>query len=166
MKKNKKNKNVIIKAKTEKNNIAIIEITPEVWDIFQQAMALHGVFQLGYIPSREEFYELTPEQYKRYYETEGKGTEKDGEKVFMLLPSDIKKYNELASGDVFVCTEEDLSKFASIEKLIDKYCESSEETLETFEEKLSYVAKIVPDYCTKGTKFERKRVIYFDHKKS
>jgi hypothetical protein len=166
MKKGKKVKIAkIVKAKTAKD-VTIIKISEEVWDIFQQAMALNGVFRLGYIPAREEFYELTPEQYKRYYETEGKGMGDEDKKIFMLLPSDIKKYNELAAGDVFVCTEEEISKFASVEKLIDKYCENSEETFETFEEKLSYVAKIVPDYCTKGTRFEQKRVIYFDNKKS
>jgi hypothetical protein len=132
-----------------------------IWDLFQQLVVLSGVFQLGYIPEEDEFYELTPEQYEKFYETE----ENDGEKIFMLLPKDIEKYNELASGDVFVCTEREISEFKKVDKLIDKYCKNSKKKLETFEEKLAYVAKLVPDCCIEGTKFERKRVIFLDKKK-
>jgi hypothetical protein len=138
-----------------------VKLSANVWDLFQQAVALNAVFQLGYIPAREEFYELTPEQYEKYYETEV--MMEKGEKIFMLLPSDIKRYNELASGDVFVCSEQEISEFGKIEKLIDKYCEDSGKTFKTFEEKLYHVAQMVPDYCTKGTRFERKRVIYLDN---
>jgi hypothetical protein len=136
-----------------------------IWDLYRQAVVLNGVFRLGYIPAKEEFYELTPEQYERYYETEGKGSEEKDEKIFMLLPKDIKKYNELAAGDVFVCTEQEISELVSAEKLIDKYCEHSGKIFETLDEKLYYIAQIVPDYYTEDTKFARKnRVIYLDNK--
>jgi hypothetical protein len=143
--------------------VQIVKMSPEVWTFLQHALALGGIFQLGYIPAKEEFYELTPEQYERYYETEV--MEEKGEKIFMLLPGNVKKYNELASGDVFVCSEKEISMLEDLEKEIDKYCEDSGKTFETVEEKLHYLARMLPDYFTEGTKFERKRVIYLDKKK-
>ncbi|MDR1584013.1 MAG: hypothetical protein LBS55_12305 [Prevotellaceae bacterium] len=131
-----------------------------IFDLFRPAVLLNAVFQLGYIPKREEFYELTPEQYEKYYENEE--MEEDNEKIFMLLPNDIEKYNELASGDVFACSEKEISEFEDVEKLIDKYCKNSGKTFKTFEDKLCYVASVVPPCFTAGTRFEKKRLIYFN----
>jgi hypothetical protein len=134
-----------------------------IYDIFRSASAFRAVFKLGYIPKRSEFYELTPEQYKKYYETEKKIEEE--EKIFMLLPSNVEKYNELASGDVYVFSGRDIDYIMEIETLIDKYCMDSETTFETIEDKLYYVANLVPPSFISGTKFEKKRVIYMDNKK-
>jgi hypothetical protein len=124
-----------------------------IMDVFRSAAALQAVFKLGYIPKREEFYELTPEQYEKYYETE-EMKEKE-ERIFMLLPDDIKKYNEIAAAEALVFSEWDISGLEGIEKLIDRYCEGSGKTFETLEDKLYHVAGLVPDPFTEGTKFER-----------
>jgi hypothetical protein len=127
-----------------------------IWDFFRSAEVLRALFLLGYIPKREEFYELTPEQYERYYETEGQGESKN-QKIFMLLPHDVERYNEIASGDVFVMTEEEISYFNDAERIVDSYCKNSDKTFNSLEEKLYYVAKFVPDVFIEGTKFERKQ---------
>jgi hypothetical protein len=124
-----------------------------IWDIFRTAEVLKIIFQLGYIPEKEEFYELTPEQYEQYYKTEGQSDSRD-QKVFMLLPHNVKKYNEIASGEARVVTEQEMSYFNNAERLIDSYCKSSDTPFDSFEDKLYYVAKLVPDICVKGTKFE------------
>jgi hypothetical protein len=131
-----------------------------ILDLFKSATALSAVFKLGYLPKREEFYELTPEQYEKYYETER--MEEEGEKIYMLLPNDIQKYNELAAGDVFVVSEKDLHYLENVDKIIDSYCE--DRTFETFEDKLYYVATIVPGVFSEGTKFAKTRLIYLDKK--
>jgi hypothetical protein len=134
-----------------------------IMDLFMSLEAFRAVFQFGYIPKKEEFYELTPEQYDRYYASEP--NEPRGEKIFMLLPHDMQKYNELAAGDVFVCTEHEISYFDGIETLLDKYCENSATKLETLEDKLCYAAKFVPDVFTEGTKYARHKLIYLNNKK-
>jgi hypothetical protein len=123
-----------------------------ILDFFRMADALQVIFKLGFIPKREEFYELTPEQYEKYYEVEE--MKENNEKLFMLLPDDIKKYNEIATGDALVLSERDISNLEGIEPLIDKYCENSKKTFKTFEDKLYHVAGLVPDIFAAGTKFE------------
>jgi hypothetical protein len=126
--------------------------------------ALRAVFQFGYIPKREEFYELTPEQYDKYYASAP--NEPRDEKIFMLLPHDMQKYNELAAGDVYVCTENELSYFDNIEVMLDRYCANSAKKFETLEDKLYYVAQFVPDVFTEDTKFSRHKLIYLERKKN
>jgi hypothetical protein len=137
----------------------------DIWDLFKSLEVLRAAFQLGYAPKREEFYELTPEQYVRYYETEGKHDLRN-QKVFMLLPHDAQKYAEIASGDVFVVTEQEMSYFENIEPMIDSYCKNSEIPLDSFEDKLYFAAKFVPHICVKGTKFEQTQLVYLNDDKN
>jgi hypothetical protein len=122
-------------------------------DFFRSAAAFHAVFKLGFMPKKEEFYELTPEQYKKYYEAEK--VEEVNEKIFMLLPNDVKKYNEIAAGKALVFSERDISHLLGIEQIIDEYCAASKKTFKTFEDKLYHVADMVPDSFTAGTKFAK-----------
>jgi hypothetical protein len=135
----------------------------DIIDVFRSLEALRAVFQMGYIPTKEEFYELTPEQYERYYESQP--NDPRGEKVFMLLPHDAQKYNEIAVEDVFVCTEHELHYFDNIEKMLDKYCKNSPTKLETIEDKLYYAARFVPDIFTDDTQFARHKLIYLNNDK-
>jgi hypothetical protein len=132
-------------------------------DLFMSMEAFRAVFQFGYIPKREEFYELTPEQYDKFYASAP--NEPRGEKVFMLLPHDTQKYNELAAGDVYVCRESEIVYFDGIETLLEKYCENSATKLETLEDKLYHAAKFVPDVFTEGTKYARHKLVYLDSEK-
>lgn len=121
------------------------------WDIFHSVEAINAVFKLGFVPAKEEFYELTPEQYELYYST----NERTGEKIFMLLPDDPQIYNEVASGDVFVVTEQEMSRFEGAGLTIERYCARSKKTFATFEDKLRYVAGKLPPFFTVGTKYAR-----------
>jgi hypothetical protein len=128
-----------------------------ILDFLKSAEALKIVFQLGYMPEKDEFYELTPEQYEQYYKTEGQHDARD-RKIFMLLPHDAKKYNEIASEEVFVVTEQEMSYFDNAGRIIESYCKNSDTPFDSFEDKLYYVAKLVPDVCVEGTKFEKPRL--------
>jgi hypothetical protein len=134
-------------------------------ELFRAVEVLRVVFNWNYVPKREEFYELTPEQYKRYYATEGKNDSRD-EKVFMLLPHDAQKYDELASGDVYVVTDSEMHYFDIVEGMIDYYCKNSDKPLKTLEDRLYYAAKFVPEVCVKGTKYEKTRLIYLEELKN
>jgi hypothetical protein len=133
-----------------------------IWELIRPWEVLKAIFQFGYIPKKEEFYELTPAQYDRFYATAGKGDTR-GEKIFMFLPHDTQKYIELADGDVFIMTESEMDYFFNkAEKIIDMYCKDSKTPLLTLEDKLSYIAQWVPDVIIEGTKYERKKtkVVY------
>jgi hypothetical protein len=135
-------------------------------DIIEFIRLLDGVsaiFRIGYVPSRREFYELTPEQYERYYESQN--IEDNGEKIFMLLPADAQKYNEIAVDDVYIFTEEEIDTIMEAENLIDKYCKDCDTVLETFEDKLYYTADLFPDGVASGTKYSKNRKIYLDMRK-
>jgi hypothetical protein len=133
-----------------------------IWDIFRSAETVSAIFKLGYIPEKDEFYELTPEQYKRYYETMDE--EPTGEKIFMLLPKDAQKYIEIADDDVYVFTETDIERLVEGEELINRYCTGSKKPLKTFEDKLRYAASVLPEIFSEGTKYERTRMVYLDPK--
>jgi hypothetical protein len=136
----------------------------DILDFIRPFTILKAIFELGYVPKKEEFYELTAEQYERYYATEGKHDSRD-QKVFMLLPHDAQKYNEIASEGVYVVTEYEISYFDSAERMIDDYCKDSDVPFNSFEDKLYYAAKYVPDFCVEGTKFEPTRFVYMNKKK-
>jgi hypothetical protein len=64
----------------EKIKISIDQSTYEA--IFEEIPALVKIFQMGYLPADDEFYELTPEMYQKYYAE----VEQTKERLFMLLP--------------------------------------------------------------------------------
>ena len=115
------------------------------------------IFQLGFVPEDDELYELTPEQYQAYYD----GAEEEeedisyDEKVYMLLPKDPQKYSEFAAKDVFVLAESDIILIKKAEELIEKYVVKSGKKFSDFEEKLRYVASVMPAVASDGTKYSR-----------
>ncbi|MDR3365525.1 MAG: hypothetical protein LBO71_00945, partial [Prevotellaceae bacterium] len=121
-----------------------------ILDFFAMGSTIKAVFRLGFLPKREEFYELTPDQYEQYY----KSNEQTGEKIFVLLPDDPQQYNDVASGNVLVIfTEREMHRFEGAGKTIESYCTESGKTFATFEEKLYYVAGQMPPSFSQGTKY-------------
>ena len=76
-------------------------------------------------------------------------------KVYMILPKDTQKYVELAGDDVYTLTEIDISYMRKAEQIIEKYCVQSGKTFNNLEEKLYYVASVLPPVASKGTKYDR-----------
>jgi hypothetical protein len=72
----------------------------------------------------------------------------------MILPKDTQKYSELASQDVFVLTESEIHFVKKGEQIIEKYCAESGKTFNSFEEKLYYVASVLPGVASEGTKYK------------
>ena len=127
-----------------------------VLDIFSTLDGVKIIFKLGYIPQDDELYELTCEQYQSYYDTmeEDDDISRDT-KVYMILPKDTQKYVELAGDDVYTLTEIDISYMRKAEQIIEKYCVQSGKIFNNLEEKLYYVASVLPPVASQGTKYDR-----------
>lgn len=119
---------------------------------FVTGPAIQVIFKLGYVPKDEEFYELTYQQYQRYFET----FEATDEKIFMLLPDERQKYKVFAANDVFCMTESEKESLKRGEAVIEKYCEDSHQQFNNYHEKLCYAASVLPDVFSKDTPYSQK----------
>jgi hypothetical protein len=124
-------------------------------DLFAPIKGAMIIFRLGYIPKECEFFELTSDQYRHFYETAEGADEHQDEKLFMILPEDPKKYDEIASGDALVLSEKNIDDVKQAVDLIEKYCADSGKVFFSLEEKLCYCASRLPSVATEGTKYER-----------
>jgi hypothetical protein len=125
-------------------------MTPDIYElIFEVAPAITQVFQMGYLPSEDEFYELTPEQHEKCCAQIGQ-TE---ERLFMLLPKNPAFQTN--SREISVVTERQISWFKRAGEIIEGYCRDSGKTFKNFEEKLAYCATVMPKEFSDGSKTRR-----------
>ena len=111
--------------------------------------SLQLIFQFGFIPQKEDFLELTEEQYRQFKAKEGDYDEK----IFMIAPVNPQNVVETDSDLLPIITESQRDAFFEAAKLIDKYCEGQK--FHTDEEKLQFAAKHLPDVFSQGTKYEK-----------
>ena len=110
--------------------------------------ALRSIFMLGFIPTDEDFKELTEYQYECYRRKVGE----PNEKIYALLPENPRHqgngddYNELN-----IVLEHEKSGYQKASNLIDDFCKGKNFTNLT--EKLRYVASLLPDVFTEDTPF-------------
>ena len=109
---------------------------------FGIAPALSAIFQLGFEPTEECFYELTHEQYEQLRE-EG---EDISETWYMILPKD----NKHLTCDAFVAGEEEKMALLHAAKIIESYCNKSDKKFTTYQDKLKYAANLLPPVFTKA----------------
>ena len=108
---------------------------------------------LGFMPKDDDFLELTPWQYKRFYEQNGY-TE---EKVYALLPKDPKHYVESNFNELKICTESDIATLKRGWQIVENYCKKSGYTFTTDQQKLMYAATKLPDVFSKDTPFDKSK---------
>jgi hypothetical protein len=118
--------------------------------MMQIARSLETIFQKGYIPSEDEYYELTPAQYAKYYAAEGH-TDK---RIFMLLPKN-PMYQSTNPREIEFLREDELTWFDKAEKVIECYCRDYGKTFATIEEKLTWLTTVMPPAFSDGTRFRR-----------
>lgn len=119
--------------------------------LFGAGPALMEIYKMGFRPKEEDFLEMTPEQYEKFYETE----ENTGERVYLYLPKDPKEYNAIVSdSEVKVVTESDIDLFRRGWQIVENYCEKRGMANACDEEKLACAAAFLPDVFTRGTSFE------------
>jgi hypothetical protein len=127
-----------------------LTMSPDIHEmLFELAPAITQVFQMGYLPSEDEFYELTPEQYEAFYAQ----VERTEERLFMLLPKNPEFQN--SSREISVVTERQISWFKRAGEVIEAYCKDSGKTFKNFEEKLAYCATMMPPVFSDGSKIRR-----------
>jgi hypothetical protein len=112
--------------------------------------ALNIIFMYGVQPKDEDFFELTEEQYKKCAE-DGMDS---SEKLYTWLAPKIS-YD---SNEILVMSEDEKEDLFAADRLIEKYCEKSDKSFKDYDEKLKYVAKLLPNVFTDKTKYESKVV--------
>lgn len=112
--------------------------------------ALEYIFMIGYIPKREDFLELTEQQYADYYRQLGE-TE---ERIFMFLPQNPTLLND-DYNEISCLGESELQGFEDAANLIQHYCDKAGKTFDTCEEKLRFMASHLPASFSAGTAYEK-----------
>lgn len=115
--------------------------------LFEIGPAIKVIFQLGFEPKEEDFYELTKEQYDRL-KSEG---EDISTKWYLLLP---KNYS-FQGNEVVTVSEHDKENLLRAAIKIESYCKDVDKVFKNYEEKLYYVANRMPGVFSEGTKFSK-----------
>ncbi|MDE5975263.1 MAG: hypothetical protein K2M10_07440 [Muribaculaceae bacterium] len=116
------------------------------------------IFSIGYIPKREDFKELTPQQYAsfRLKVPESERKDLENQRILAFLPDDPKVYSRLVKvygNDLVIVGSDEVKSFDEVRKIIDKYCDNSKQSLDNETDKLIYMAKTLPDVFSEGTPF-------------
>jgi hypothetical protein len=111
--------------------------------------AFSSIFELGYIPAEDEFYELTPEQYQKYYAE----CEKTDERIYMVLPKDPRHQKTGKEADVL--TEEQIGWFDKAKKVMKQYRRAYNKKFDTIEDELAWLVSVMPEDFSSGTKTRR-----------
>ena len=123
----------------------------ELFDLFfGVGPATQALFKIGFHPKDEDFLELTPEQYEKFCQENGDVKEP----VYALLPKDPQQCASVAAEDVMVFTDSERKMLERGWKVVEKYCEKSQRSFSSDEEKMIYAASLLPDVFCKGTRFE------------
>lgn len=116
---------------------------------FRLGPAIQAIFELGFEPKEELFYELTREQYAQL--------EKEGEDVskrwFTLIPQNPKQ----DVPELLVIDEEGKAALLDALGYINALCEKSEaaDRLVSFEDKLAYAAGVLPGVFSESSNYAK-----------
>jgi hypothetical protein len=113
---------------------------------------IFAIFKLGFIPAPDEICELTQEQYAAYRRQGGDMPEP----LYTVIP---KNYKYLGPSNALSLLEkEDTVKLGKAAIFLYQYAAESGCDSQESEDVLKFVAGRLPDYFSKGTKFERPRM--------
>ena len=121
--------------------------------LFGAGPAITQLMILGFMPKDDDFLELTPQQYKKFYEQNGY-TE---EKVYALLPKDPRYYAESNFNELNICTESDIATLKRGWQIVENYCKESGHVFTTDQQKLMYAATKLPNVFSKDTPFDQSK---------
>ena len=104
------------------------------------------LFQLGFIPKKEEFREMTTEEYLGYLR---EYPDREGEKMYVY-----NRGENNTIGDAVLCvTEYERNQLMSASDYIHRLIPN--EPFDTDEAMLNRLARILPSIFSKGTRFEQ-----------
>lgn len=115
------------------------------------APGIRALFDMGFEPQEKLFHELTADQYAAL-ERQGQDISK---KWFAVLSDNPVVLARQAPRELTIVTEPEKAALFEAVKHLNKICEAeiAQGRLKTFEEKLKYAAKILPEPFTRDTIF-------------
>ncbi|GHV92687.1 hypothetical protein AGMMS50268_31900 [Spirochaetia bacterium] len=123
----------------------------EAWE--EIGDAIMKIFECGFIPAEDEFYELTEEQYASFHIQFPGNIEKKGERIFMLLPKNPAYQS--SSQEVSVISESQLVWFRKAERVIRQYRRDFGMGFCSVDEELTWLATMMPKLFSQGTRIRR-----------
>jgi hypothetical protein len=120
-------------------NEVLTELFPTISDIFK----------LGFIPSPDELYELTQEQYSAYQRKGGDISKT----LYTIIPKNYKYLGP--SNEVSLLTREDTVKLGKAAMFLHLYAKENGCASQKSEDILKFAAERLPVYFTKDSKYER-----------
>ena len=124
--------------------------------LFGGGRAIQVIFELGYIPDRKDFLELTPQQYMSYHEKTG---DYGKEKLYALIPSDSKAIAQQTFNELLIFSENEVEDMMKGRQIIENYLHKADKTFDNDTERLAFVANQLPDVFSEGTKFGKAKVV-------
>lgn len=127
--------------------------------LFKAFPALKFIFKIDYIPCREDFKELTMEQYDRYYKSEAfkNSSYTFSDKMVALIPenpANMQKIIDVEGKNLVILSESEMQAFESATNFINKFIKDSGKDILCSSDKLKCLAEWIPDTFTKGTPYE------------
>jgi len=115
---------------------------------FNNGPAISMIFQIGFEPKENRFYELTHEQYKQL--------RADGEDIsevwYMLLSKEYKQQ----PNETMIVNEQQKESLLTAAKIIESYCEKTDQVFHNYDDKLSFVSNLLPPVFTSSSKFKKR----------
>ena len=127
---------------------------------FQLGPAIELIFNLNYIPQKEDFKELTPELYKKLQQkvSDEEMRNLDHQKILAFMPENEKVFDkalEVYGNNYLIVGDEEVALFERTANVIENYCKESGKSFNTLTDKLKYVASILPDVFSKDTPYAK-----------
>ena len=113
--------------------------------------AITIIFKMGFIPTPEEIYEITKEQYAAYKKQGGDISEQ----LYTIIPKNYKYLASAPTNEVSLLTKDDVHKLGKAAVYLYLYAEKGGCKSEKSDDVLAFAAERLPSSFTKGTKFER-----------
>lgn len=127
---------------------------------FQLGPAIELIFNLNYIPQKEDFKELSPELYKelRQKVSDEEMRNLDHQKILAFMPENEKVFDkavEVYGNNYLIVGDEEVALFERTANIIENYCKESGKSFKTLTDKLKYMASILPDVFSKDTPYAK-----------
>lgn len=119
--------------------------------IFRVGPGLQTIMKLGFLPKKEDFHELTSEQYLSYY----RQYKDEGEKLFVLISGQHTiEFDDIKRSDLPIVSDQEMYSLLDAVTYIETQCKEANYPLPDDKAKIQFVAARLPDVFSKGTPFE------------
>jgi hypothetical protein len=127
----------------------------DLYDILQKFVpAISAIFKMGFIPSPEEFYELTEEQYDAYKRQGGDISKR----MYTIIPKNYKYLESSPHNELRIVFEDEISRMGQAAVFLYLYAEECGCKSQKSEDVLEFIAMRLPSSFTVGTKYERSHI--------